>query len=215
MELSGSAQLDERSLPPGVSMEGVVKMADHTALPERTEIILQSTQANEVIASQAVGAGETFRFQDGSLEPGTYKVGVYGANEAVVVVVSASGAAVDGDKVTIGAERDVKLAVTIAQGTGHVSGVAMKNAEPLEGVMLLLVPLDFGGPVGLYRRDESDSDGTFEFEGVVPGNYLAVGIAEGWNLEWGKAEVLAKYLARGTKMLVGRDGVNGVNIEVQ
>jgi len=215
VELSGSAQLDERSLPPGVSMEGVVKMADHAALPERTEIILESTQANEVVASQAVGAGGTFRFQDGSLEPGTYKVGVYGANEAVVVGVSASEATVDGDKVTIGAERDVKLAVTIAQGTSHVNGVAMHDARPLEGIMMLLVPLDFGGPAGLYRRDESDSDGTFEFEGVVPGNYLGVGIEEGWDLGWGKAEVLGKYLARGTKVVVGKDGVSNVKVEVQ
>ena len=71
------------------------------------------------------------------------------------------------------------------------------------------------GRSGLYRRDQSDSDGSFEFQNVAEGNYLAVGIADGWELEWGKAEVLGKYLARGTKVVVGRDGASGVKVEVQ
>jgi hypothetical protein len=42
-----------------------------------------------------------------------------------------------------------------------------------------------------------------------------VGIEEGWDLEWGKAEVLGRYLARGTKVVVGKDGVSNVKVEVQ
>jgi hypothetical protein len=67
----------------------------------------------------------------------------------------------------------------------------------------------------LYRRDESDPDGSFEFQNVAEGNYLAVGIADGWELEWGKAEAEGKYLLRGTKVLVGKEGASEVKVDMQ
>ncbi len=105
--------------------------------------------------------------------------------------------------------------MTVAMGAARVEGVALKDGKATEGVMMLLVPLDHGGNAALYRRDQSDSDGTFAFGNVVAGNYLAVGIADGWELEWSKAEALGKYLERGTKVVVGRDGVRGLKVEVQ
>jgi hypothetical protein len=81
--------------------------------------------------------------------------------------------------------------------------------------MMLLVPLEDAGNMALYRRDESDSDGTFAFGNVVAGKYMVVGIADGWELEWSRREVVEKYLALGTKVEVGKGGVGGVKVEVQ
>jgi hypothetical protein len=36
----------------------------------------------------------------------------------------------------------------------------------------------------------------------MPGKYTAVAILDGWTLEWGKPEVLAKYLPKGVPVTV-------------
>jgi hypothetical protein len=71
------------------------------------------------------------------------------------------------------------------------------------------------GPCFTRAYDESHSDGSFAFGNVAEGNYRVVGIAEGWEMEWGTAEVLGKYLARGTKVVVGKQGASGVKVDVQ
>jgi hypothetical protein len=36
----------------------------------------------------------------------------------------------------------------------------------------------------LFRRDQSDLDGTFSLHGVIPGTYTVVAIDNGWDLDW-------------------------------
>jgi hypothetical protein len=215
LELSANAEVDSAALPDYVKISGVVKTSEGAILREPSRIWLQRPRSSEWRFDARADASGQFHFAEAVVSPGIYDVWVEEPEGAVVVAVTASGATATGHAVTIGAQRDVKLAVTIAKGIGQVSGVAMRDAQAVDGVMMLLVPLDFGGLASLYRRDESDSDGTFTLSGVVPGKYLAVGIADGWDLEWGKAEVLAKYLARGTKVVVGKDGISNVRVEVQ
>jgi len=37
---------------------------------------------------------------------------------------------------------------------------------------------------GLFRRDQSDSDGSFSLRDAAPGKYTVVAIEDGWELEW-------------------------------
>ena len=49
----------------------------------------------------------------------------------------------------------------------------------------------------LFRRDQSDSDGTFTLREILPGRYTVVAIERGWELDWQDPAVLKPYLARG------------------
>ena len=224
MMISGDTEIAVPIEGDGATISGTVNPYRPAASASVMELEIRGAGGTQTDVARVSQDGK-FKFSSGRFAAGEYEVVVREPGGAVVVGMTASGATVVSEKVAgqkaagaklvIGAESDVRLAMTVAAGSTRVRGVLTKDGVGVAGVMMLLVPLDFGGPIGLYRRDESDSDGSFEFQNVAEGNYLAVGIAEGWELEWGKAEVLGKYLARGTKVVVGRDGVGRVRVEVQ
>jgi Carboxypeptidase regulatory-like domain len=219
MMISGDTEIAMPIEGDGATISGTVNPYRPAASARVMELEIRGAGGTQSDVA-TVSADGKFKFSSGRFAAGEYEVVVREPEGAVVVGMTASGATVVGQKVAgaklvIGSESDVRLAVTVAVGATHVRGVVTKDGVGVAGVMMLLVPLDFGGPMGLYRRDQSDSDGSFEFQNVAEGNYLVAGVADGWELEWGKAEVLARYLARGTKVVVGRDGVNGVKVEAQ
>jgi hypothetical protein len=68
--------------------------------------------------------------------------------------------------------------------------------------MVLLAP---DGPTPapeLFRRDQTDSDGSFLLRNVIPGSYTAVAIEDGWSLDWARPEVFRRYLAGGKAIVV-------------
>jgi len=146
---------------------------------------------------------------------GTYKISVGQPAGATLLSVSATGAIVQGQNLVIGADKEVHLTLMIAAGRTRVGGVALKRGQPLEAAMLLLVPEDYAHLDSLYRRYQSDSDGTFEFEDVVPGRYTVIAIEDGWDLEWSRPEVIAKYLPGGKKIQVARQAIEGLDVEAQ
>ena len=68
--------------------------------------------------------------------------------------------------------------------------------------MVVLVPKNPEGNRDLFRRDQSDLDGTFVFHRVVPGSYNVVAIENGWDLDWAQPEIIAAYAKRGVPVQV-------------
>jgi hypothetical protein len=81
--------------------------------------------------------------------------------------------------------------------------------------MIVLVPADAADNQVLFRRDQSDSDGTFTLANVVPGRYTVLAINNGWELEWAKPEVLKKFMALGEGVIVEARGNYSVKVKVQ
>jgi hypothetical protein len=69
--------------------------------------------------------------------------------------------------------------------------------------MVTLVPNDPEANVDLFRRDQSDFDGTFSLQSVIPGNYTVVAVEDAWGFEWLKAGVLARYAQHGQQLIIG------------
>jgi hypothetical protein len=63
--------------------------------------------------------------------------------------------------------------------------------------MVVLVPKDVEGNRDLFRRDQSDLDGTFSLGDVAPGSYTLVAIENGWDLDWSQPGVIAVYAKHG------------------
>ena len=68
--------------------------------------------------------------------------------------------------------------------------------------MIVLVPMDPSANVDLFRRNQTDSDGSFTIKDIVPGDYTLIAIENGWTLEWNRVEAVDPYLAHGIRVNV-------------
>jgi hypothetical protein len=111
------------------------------------------------------------------------------------------------------------LTVTLAQGVTRVQGFARKEGKGQPGVMIVLAPQNPAANQPLFRRDQSDSDGSFSLPNVAPGKYTVVAIEDGWEVDWGRPEVIGRYLPRGTSVTVtsqsGKTMLLSTPVEVQ
>ena len=98
---------------------------------------------------------------------------------AAVKTIEATGAKVTGHSIEIANATPVRLIVTLSQGLGQVAGIALREARPLAGALIVLVPEHPENNAPLFRRDQSDSDGTFSLPNVLPGKYTVVAIEDG------------------------------------
>jgi hypothetical protein len=78
-----------------------------------------------------------------------------------------------------------------------VEGFAKRDGKAVAGAMIVLVPKDREGNRDLFRRDQSDLDGSFSLREVVPGTYTVVAIENGWDLDWSEPGVIAHYCMKG------------------
>ena len=106
------------------------------------------------------------------------------------------------------------LSVTVTFGADSVAveGFAIRDGKPAAGVMIVLIPSSVNDDVELFRRDQSDLDGSFLLPNVIPGKYTAVAIENGWELEWGKPEVLAPYLPRGVPVTISSNSRRSIRL---
>lgn len=183
-----------------VDVSGKLEMASGAPLPPTT--ILQLVAAGSSGGGNVAPASADGSFDLHAAPPGEYMVRVMSSTGQLdVVQMAASGAEVHGHRITIGSD-PVLLAASLAHGSVSVSGFARREGTGVGGALVLLVPDQPQDNADLFRQDQSDSDGSFTLNRVLPGNYTLVAMENGWSLEWSRPEVLAPYLARGVKVRI-------------
>ena len=132
---------------------------------------------------------------------GRYEVFLQGKPGLYLTGLSATGAKVEGRTIEL-AGGSPKLAVHAAIGLSEVEGVARKDGKPLPGAMVMLVPAGYGQTrnVAPLRRDETNTDGSFDLRNVFPGEYILVAIDHGWQVNWRDSATLDSYLTKGTPL---------------
>jgi hypothetical protein len=213
VRLTADTEMDGTQAHISPTITGVVTL-DGTPLSGKGYVVLREPASGNVLGAQVNGKGE-FEFQSRNVVGGNYQVAVFNIPDATVVALSATGARVTEKSVSIEDEPTIKLSVSISKGLGEVNGLAERDGNPLPGAMIVLVPDKIDGNESLFRRDQSDSDGTFSLRNVVPGNYTVVAIEQGWDLEWSRAEVLKPYLTNGEGIEVRAKGKYQVKVEAQ
>ncbi len=109
------------------------------------------------------------------------------------------GQALPGGEVRVAAGATLAVTVLVAAGNGSEAGIAKKDGRPAAGAMVALVPVDDDYRSQRVWRQQSNLDGRFEIEGVPLGNYIAVAIEEGWELDWQRGAVQVRYLPLGVR----------------
>ena len=102
------------------------------------------------------------------VSPGTYEV-LGNINGMHIVSLKATGGQLEGRMLTVKSGDAPKLEIAAGTGHGEVEGIALLAGKPASGVMVLLAPEDPKNNEILFRRDQSDSDGTFDLEKSFPG----------------------------------------------
>jgi len=213
VDLYGDVEISASDSPPMATVTGLIAYDSAPAPTETAYVELRNEQSEDRWTGKVSEKG-LFGLQDNELRPGTYQATLYGAPDWIITRITAQGAKVQGTEITLVAGVAAKLVCTATRVSAAVSGVILQGDKPVPGAMVLLVP---DGPQDKqrYRRDESDSDGTFTLRQVVPGNYTAVAIQNGWNVEWGDPAVLAPYLTKGEKVTIGAGKSTDIKLQVQ
>jgi hypothetical protein len=132
-----------------------------------------------------------------NVAPHTYEVYVSGMSGDYLTGLTATGAKAVGRTVTIGGP--ATLVLKVAKTHAVLDGVARIGNQPAAGAMVLLVPATLGaaGDLSAIERDETNTDGTFLINNIVPGRYILVVIDHGWDVKWRDPATLAQYLLHG------------------
>lgn len=214
IELSGETTIDADTITaPGAGVvKGLVQMGDGRPLPSNLIVMLRSQSGLPTTGTRVREKGE---FSFDQLQPGTYEIGISGTADVYLKDMAVSNAKVNGRSVTIGGGGTAQIGMTLGRGMGEIRGVALRGGKGLGGTMVLLVPANPAANYTLFRRDQSDSDGTFRLQQIVPGRYSVISIDNGWDLEWSRPEVLKPYLAKAEQIDVAAGGRYQLKVQVQ
>lgn len=158
-----------------------------------------------------VGASQTDSKGEAELQQiavGKYEVVVWGPGKSYSVArMSAQGAEVSGHAVSVAAGSSPSLSLFVVTGNTDIQGTVVKAGKGFAGAMVVLVPKTPEVDRDLFRRDQSDLDGSFLLHAVIPGDYTLLAIENGWDLDWSQPGVIAAYLKQGRKIAVSnQDG---------
>jgi uncharacterized protein YodC (DUF2158 family) len=201
VDLSANQQIDAEAGAAASAVKGVVRMTSGGPMPEEMTLSLNRLEGG---AGQSQFATEVRggRFTLMPVPPGEYEVWATAGDKRMPVVATALGARAQAGNVITLREGGPALAVTISSAETRVEGFARKDGRAVAGAMMVLLPRDPAQWKGLTRRDQSDSDGSFAFRDVAPGEYTAVAIEDGWPLDWTSQAVMGRYLRTGTNVTV-------------
>lgn len=148
--------------------------------------------------------------------PGRYEVVLNGRPNLYLTGITAQSAEAAGRTVRVPSGNST-LTLHIADGRATLSGVATLESKPSVGAMVLLVPATLGDPAGLniIRRDQTNTDGSFDLNDVLPGQYILIAIDHGWQINWRDPATLRSYIMHGIPIELTSTANRKQDIEAQ
>jgi hypothetical protein len=195
------------------AVTGTIKIAALTAVPQPAAIEIREVETGATLVSPVSAEGK-FEFQDG-VKPGNYTVSINNPLGFHVDHVQVIGAGASRHSIEVRSVDPMVLVVAISRGWGRIDGVALKNSKPAAGVMILCVPQNALNDASLFQRDQSDSDGTFTIAQLPPGQYSIMAIADGWDQEWARPDVVRHWLNGGEIVQVAPNEKYAIKVNTQ
>ena len=182
------------------SVKLLMKMPKEDAAAKQVNVGLQDEHNRTVAYSQVNAKGEA-TFQ--TLSPGRYSVRMFapGVAYSVTRLVSAE-TQISGDEFNLKAGESQEWTAEVASGKTSIEGFVKRNGKAASGVMVVLIPSDPETHQDLFRRDQSDLDGSFVLRDVIPGSYMVVAVEDAWGFDWSKPTLLTRYAKHGQAVTV-------------
>jgi len=212
MDLSGTLEIDAGENPPLASVTGTLALEGAPRPGGKIYVILTNRLTSETLAAELTPKG-TFDFSEMEVRPGTYDIVLNMAQGFQIKDIVARGARVNGKTLEISGG-SVQLGLIATGALGRINGTALRDDKPVAGAMIVLVPRSPTANLTLFRRDESDSDGTFSLRDVLPGEYTVIALEDGWELDWANPTTLQPYLKSGTPVDLTGSAKLSVRVQV-
>ncbi len=195
------------------SVKFSVHIAGETKPPEQLSVGLRLGSRIEAVGQAFDSKGEAELEQ---VTAGKYEVLVWGAGKRYSVArMSVDGAQVSGHALSVVAGASPSVSLTVVTGNAEIQGKATRAGKGFAGAMVVLVPKNPEADRELFRRDQSDLDGTFLLQNVIPGSYTLLAIENGWDLDWSQPGVIASYLKRGRRIRIEIGNQTGGRMSVE
>ena len=198
ISLRGDTELDASAAATVEQLHGHIKY-DGANTPSNAFVQFRDVNARGGMGARPDEHGE-FKLQ--LPHAGRYVVSLANAPGYSIRTISTTGARVSGRSLDLTGTEPVELTIEASEGVAQIEGTVMNGDKPASGTMVVLAPQEIADNAPLFRRDQSDSDGTFTLSDVVPGRYTAIALQNGWEMEWASPEALRPYLAKGTPVVV-------------
>jgi len=150
------------------------------------------------------------------IPPGRYEIVLEGRPNLYLTGITAQAAQASGRFVTVPGGSST-LTLHIADGRSTLTGIAKMQGKPSVGAMVLLVPATLGEPgnLNIIRRDQTNTDGSFELNNILPGQYILLAIDHGWQINWKDPSTLRGYMMHGVPVDMAAAQTLKENIEAQ
>jgi hypothetical protein len=164
-----------------------------------------------VIAANAIDAAGEVTLE--GIPPGKYALVAFSQDKRYSVVRTVfSGVETSDHVLTLTAGSPLSGTVFLAVGVVNVEGFVHRGGKPSSGVMVALIPKDPQFHLDMFRRDQSDSDGSFTLPAVIPGTYTLIAVEDAWGFQWMQPDVLNRYLQHGPNLTIGELMTNTVHL---
>jgi hypothetical protein len=201
MDATTSQQIDSSLGIPAVAVSGSLRQIFGSVLPENPTVVLipfGDTLGRTPLQANCVKGSFTLD----AVPPGIWKLFAYSPGKTLSIgSISLGGRMQVGNSLTV-RDKPVQVEAAVSLGDTQVKGFARKNDKGMAGAMVVLVPRDPVAHDDQFRRDQSDSDGSFTLRDAAPGQYTVVAIEDGWELDWARPEVIGRYLPKGVAVTV-------------
>jgi hypothetical protein len=187
--------------PPQVTAK--VRVVDGDASLLKKAMLRLHTFADAGNNSRPLGPDGTAIFPGAAA--GRYIVTLSSAELYVKNVTARNAVVVDG-LVDLPESGPVQLEIVAAGDGAHVKGKVRSGGKPVCGALVVLAPRRQSANSADYRGYQSDSDGSFDFRGIKPGDYTLFATNDG-QLEYGNPAAIEQYLAWGKPVKAEPNGV--------
>jgi Carboxypeptidase regulatory-like domain len=203
-------ELDVAQSLPSASVKFTVTMPAREPQPKQLSIALRDSRM-QVVGFQPVDPTGAAAFED--LPAGKYSIVVFSPKKRYSVVRTInSGVEIPGHDLNATPGSNLSLTVFLAGGIVSVEGFVMRAGKASSGIMVALIPKDPQSHLDMFRRDQSDSDGSFVLRDVIPGTYTLIAVEDAWGFPWQQPESLKGYLEHGQNLTVGELMSNSVHL---
>jgi len=209
-------ELETNKAEPAASMKLTVELPSDEPAPTQLALALQD-ERGQIAAFNLVGADGRVAFDD--LAAGSYRIiAARTAEKAYAVgrILAENGQAV-GPNVNVTEGAELQLRVTLILGVASVQGIVKRGDKPASGIMVVLIPASPELQQDLFRRDQTDSDGSFSLPDIIPGTYTVAAIEDAWDFDWSQPSALARYAQNGQPVTIsaGKTGTIRLHDPVQ
>jgi hypothetical protein len=173
-------ELDTARGEPEGTLKLTVQMPQQEAIPKGMRTMLLDKRGRNRAFQELDAKGEaTIEF----LPAGKYSIVIYSPGKPYSVLRPSSDAVqTAGHDVSLPPGASLALTAVLAAGSANIEGFVKRGSKAASGVMVVLIPKESSAREELFRRDQSDSDGSFSLRSVIPGDYTLVAIGDAWGI---------------------------------